>query len=160
MKPSFNSSPEFKKGTGVDLSKDIQAMSRLKEAAEKAKIELSGTGQTQVNLPFITMRDGQPEHLDITLTRAKFEELISKMVENTMKPTRQAMKDAGLKKGDVDKVILVGGSTRVPAVQTAIEKETVLHPSKELILMKQWLWVQHFRRASLPVTKLLVMSSC
>ena len=121
---------EFKKGTGVDLSKDIQAMSRLKEAAEKAKIELSGTGQTQVNLPFITMRDGQPEHLDITLTRAKFEELISKMVENTMKPTRQAMKDAGLKKGDVDKVILVGGSTRVPAVQTAIEKETGIAPFK------------------------------
>ena len=121
---------EFKKGTGVDLSKDIQAMSRLKEAAEKAKIELSGTGQTQVNLPFITMSDGQPEHLDITLTRAKFEELISKMVEDTMKPTRQAMKDAGLKKGDVDKVILVGGSTRVPAVQTAIEKETGIAPFK------------------------------
>ena len=100
-------------------------MSRLKEAAEKAKIELSGTQQTQINLPFITMVDGQPEHLDITLTRAKFEDLISKLIEKTMAPTRQAMKDAGVKKGDVDKVILVGGSTRVPAVQEAVEKEAV-----------------------------------
>jgi len=121
---------DFKKSTGIDLSKDVQATSRLKEAAEKAKIELSGTGQSQVNLPFITMSDGQPEHLDITVTKAKFEELISSLVERTMKPTRQAMKDAGLSKGQVDKVILVGGSTRVPAVQTAIEKETGKAPFK------------------------------
>ncbi|DAC51042.1 MAG TPA: Hsp70 family protein, partial [Candidatus Poseidoniaceae archaeon] len=114
---------EFKKDTGIDLAKDLTAMSRLKEAAEKAKIELSGTQQTQINLPFITMVDGQPEHLDMALTRAKFESLIAKLVEKTMAPTRQAMKDAGVKKGDVDKVILVGGSTRVPAVQTAVEKE-------------------------------------
>jgi len=121
---------EFKKSTGIDLSKDVQALSRLKEAAEKAKIELSGTQTTQINLPFITMKDGQPEHLDITLTRAKFEDLISKLIEKTMRPTRQAMKDAGVKKGDVDKVILVGGSTRVPAVQTAVEKEAGKEPYK------------------------------
>ena len=121
---------EFKKDTGIDLSKDKQAMSRLKEAAEKAKIELSGTQQTQVNLPFISMADGQPVHMDLSLSRAKFEDLIAKLIEKTMVPTRQAMKDAGLKKGDVDKVILVGGSTRVPAVQDAVEKEAGKPPYK------------------------------
>ena len=121
---------EFKRETGIALSKDTQAMSRLKEAAEKAKIELSGTQSSQINLPFITMKDGNPEHLDITLSRARFEDLIAKHIENTMAPTRQAMKDAGVKKGDVDKVILVGGSTRVPAVQAAIEKETGKAPYK------------------------------
>ena len=122
---------ESKKDTGIDLSKDLTAtMSRLKEAAEKAKIELSGTQQTQINLPFITMVDGQPEHLDLTLTSAKFESLIAKLIEKTMTPTRQAMKDAGVKKGDVDKVILVGGSTRVPAVQEAVEKEAGKAPYK------------------------------
>ena len=121
---------EFKKNTGIDLSGDMQAMSRLREAAEKAKIELSGTGTTQINLPFITMRDGQPEHLDLSLSRSKFEELIANLIERTMAPTRQAMKDAGLSKGEVDKVILVGGSTRVPAVQTAIEQEVGKAPFK------------------------------
>jgi len=121
---------EFKRETGIDLSKDNQAMSRLKEAAEKAKIELSGTQSSQINLPFITMKDGNPEHLDITLSRARFEDLIAKHIEDTMAPTRQAMKDAGVKKGDVDKVILVGGSTRVPAVQSGIEKETGKAPYK------------------------------
>ena len=121
---------EFKKNTGIDLSGDMQAMSRLREAAEKAKIELSGTGTTQINLPFITMRDGQPEHLDLSLSRSKFEELIANLIERTMAPTRQAMKDAGVSKGEVDKVILVGGSTRVPAVQTAIENEVGKAPFK------------------------------
>jgi len=121
---------EFKRETGIDLSKDNQAMSRLKEAAEKAKIELSGTQSSEINLPFITMKDGNPEHLNITLSRARFEDLIAKHIENTMAPTRQAMKDAGVKKGDIDKVILVGGSTRVPAVQSAIEKETGKAPYK------------------------------
>ena len=121
---------EFKKSTGIDLSGDVQAMSRLREAAEKAKIELSATGSTQINLPFITMRDGQPEHLDMNLSRSKFEELISPLIERTIGPTRQAMKDAGLKKGNVDKVLLVGGSTRVPAVQIAIEKEVGKDPFK------------------------------
>ena len=105
-------------------------MSRLREAAEKAKIELSGTSMSQINLPFITMKDGQPEHLDLSLSRAKFEDLISDLVERTMSPTRRAMKDAGIGKGDVDKVILVGGSTRVPAVQEAIESEVGKSPFK------------------------------
>ena len=121
---------EFKKSTGIDLSGDVQAMSRLREAAEKAKIELSATGSTQINLPFITMRDGQPEHLDMNMSRSKFEELIGPLIERTLGPTRQAMKDAGLKKGNVDKVLLVGGSTRVPAVQIAIEKEVGKDPFK------------------------------
>jgi molecular chaperone DnaK len=121
---------EFKKSTGIDLEKDLQAMSRIREAAEKAKIELSGTPSTQINLPFITMRDGQPEHLDIPLTRSKFEKLTSSLVERTMSPTRQAMKDASIKKGDVDKVLLVGGSTRIPAVQKEIEKEVGKAPFK------------------------------
>ena len=114
---------EFKKSSGIDLSNDLQAISRLREAAEKAKTELSGTTSTQVNLPFITMRDGQPEHLDLTLSRAKLEDLISDFVARTMGPTRQAIKDSGVKKGSIDKILLVGGSTRVPAVQKAIEEE-------------------------------------
>ena len=121
---------EFKKSTGIDLKKDLQAISRIREGAEKAKIELSGTVTTQINLPFITMRDGQPEHLDMALSRSKFERLTSSLVERTMGPTRQAMKDAGIKKGNIDKVLLVGGSTRVPAVQTAIEKEVGKAPFK------------------------------
>ena len=121
---------EFKKSTGIDLEKDLQAMSRIREAAEKAKIELSGTPSTQINLPFVTMRDGQPEHLDMSLSRSKFEKLTSSLVERTMSPTRQAMKDAGIKKGDVDKVLLVGGSTRGPAVQQAIEEEVGKAPFK------------------------------
>ena len=122
---------EFKKSTGIDLSSDVTALTRLREAAEKAKIELSGTATTQINLPFITMNgDGQPEHLDISLSRAKFESLIEDLVERTMAPTRRAMKDAGIKKGNIDKVLLVGGSTRVPAVQEAIEKEVGKPPFK------------------------------
>ncbi|MEC9124405.1 MAG: molecular chaperone DnaK, partial [Candidatus Thermoplasmatota archaeon] len=121
---------EYKKDTGIDLSTDAQAMSRLREHAEKAKIELSGSGSAQVNLPFITSRDGQPEHLDITLSRSKFEELIEPLISRTLSPTRQAMKDAGISKGKVDKVILVGGSTRVPAVQSAIEQEVGKAPFK------------------------------
>ncbi|MGY8755593.1 MAG: molecular chaperone DnaK [Candidatus Poseidoniales archaeon] len=121
---------DFKKNTGIDLSKDMQAMSRLREAAEKAKIELSGTVQSQVNLPFITMKDGNPEHLDITITRAKFDELTADLVRKTMTPTKKAMKDAGISKGEVDKVLLVGGSTRIPAVQEAIEKEVGKAPFK------------------------------
>ncbi len=121
---------EYKKSSGIDLSKDMQAMSRLREAAEKAKIELSGTNSTQVNLPFITMRDGQPEHLDMTLSRAKFDDLTADLIKMTMKPTRRAMKDAGVKAGDIDKILLVGGCTRIPAVQEAIEKETGKPPFK------------------------------
>ena len=121
---------EFKKSTGIELEKDLQAMSRIREAAEKAKIELSATPSTQINLPFITMIDGQPEHLDMSLSRSKFEKLTASLVERTMSPTRQAMKDASIKKGYVDKVLLVGGSTRIPAVQQAIEKEVGKAPFK------------------------------
>tara|TARA_Y100000996_G_scaffold175587_1_gene136634 strand:+ start:985 stop:2913 length:1929 start_codon:yes stop_codon:yes gene_type:complete len=121
---------EFKKSSGIDLSGDGQAMSRLKEAAEKAKIELSGTQTSHINLPFITMKDGNPEHLDLNLSRAQFDDLTADLVEATMGPTRRAMKDAGVKPGDVDKILLVGGSTRIPAVQAAIEKEAGKAPFK------------------------------
>ncbi len=113
---------EFKKESGIDLTKDRMAMQRLKEAAEKAKIELSGVLTTNVNLPFITADQSGPKHLDVNLTRAKFEELTADLVEATMGPTRQAMSDAGLAPKDIDKIILVGGSTRIPAVQEAIKK--------------------------------------
>ena len=113
---------EFKKSSGIDLKTDKMAMQRLKEAAEKAKIELSGMQQTQINLPFITADATGPKHLDITLTRAKFEELISDLIEATKIPVEKAMKDAGVTANDLHKVLLVGGSTRVPAVQEAVRK--------------------------------------
>jgi len=112
---------EFKKDSGVDLRQDKMALQRLKEAAEKAKIELSGMTATAINLPFITADANGPKHLDISLTRAKFDELTSDLVEKTMGPLRQAMADAKLKPSDLDKVLLVGGSTRVPAVQEAVK---------------------------------------
>ena len=112
---------EFKKAEGIDLSKDRVAMQRLKEAAEKAKIELSGMTTTNVNLPYITADATGPKHLDVTLSRAKFNELTADLVERTMKPVRQSMSDAGLKASDLDKVLLVGGSTRIPAVQEAVK---------------------------------------
>ncbi|HHU32195.1 MAG TPA: molecular chaperone DnaK [Clostridia bacterium] len=121
---------EFKKSHGVDLSKDKMAMQRLKEAAEKAKHELSSATTTNINLPFITATAEGPQHMDITLTRAKFEELIADLIEKTMIPTRQAMADAGLKPEDIKKVILVGGSTRVPAVQAAIKNFLGKEPYK------------------------------
>ena len=108
---------EFKKSQGIDLSTDKMAMQRLKEAAEKAKIELSGVQQTQINLPFITADATGPKHLDVTLTRAKFEELISDLVEATRVPVENALKDAGITADKLHKVLLVGGSTRVPCVQ-------------------------------------------
>ena len=112
---------EFKKAEGIDLTSDRMAMQRLKEAAEKAKIELSGMTSTSVNLPYITADATGPKHLDVTLTRAKFNELTADLVERTMKPVRQAMSDAGLKASDLHKVLLVGGSTRIPAVQEAVK---------------------------------------
>ena len=121
---------EFKKSSGIDLSTDKMAMQRLKEAAEKAKIELSGMGQTQVNLPFITADATGPKHLDITLTRAKFEELIGELVESTMGPVNQALKDAGLEASALDQILLVGGSTRVPLVQETVKKITGKEPNK------------------------------
>ena len=121
---------EFKKSNGIDLSTDKMAMQRLKEAAEKAKIELSGMGQTQINLPFITADSSGPKHLDITLTRAKFEELIGELVESTKGPVNQALKDAGITANDLNQVLLVGGSTRVPLVQETVKKITGKEPNK------------------------------
>ena len=121
---------EFKKSNGIDLSTDKMAMQRLKEAAEKAKIELSGMQQTQINLPFITADAQGPKHLDVTLTRAKFEELIRDLVDATRVPVEQAMKDAGVTAADIHKVLLVGGSTRVPCVQEEVKKITGKEPDK------------------------------
>ncbi|WP_223067160.1 molecular chaperone DnaK [Paenibacillus caui] len=121
---------EFKKEQGIDLSKDKAAVQRLKDAAEKAKKELSGVLTTTVSLPFITVVDGVPQHLEVNLTRAKFEELSAQLVERTLGPTRQALSDAGLTPADIDKIVLVGGSTRIPAVQEAIKKLTGKEPHK------------------------------
>jgi molecular chaperone DnaK len=121
---------EFKKENSIDLSQDKMAAQRLKEAAEKAKIELSSMTQTNINLPFITADATGPKHLDLTLTRAKFDELTADLVERTMEPTRKAMADADLSGSDIHKIILVGGSSRIPAVQDAIRKFLSKEPSK------------------------------
>ena len=124
---------EFKKSNGVDLSKDKMAMQRLKEVAEKAKKDLSGVVSTQISAPFIAQgSDGEPLHLDMSLTRAKFEDLISDLVESTLDPVRKALKDAKMKKEDIDKVIFVGGSTRIPMVFDLIKKELGKEPSREV----------------------------
>ena len=121
---------EFKKDTGIDLTGDKVAMQRLKEAAEKAKIELSGVTSTNINLPYITADATGPKHLDVTLTRAKFNELTGHLVDATMGPVRQAMSDAGLKASDLSKVLMVGGSSRIPAVVEAVKKFTGSEPFK------------------------------
>lgn len=123
---------EFKKEHGVDLSKDKMALQRLKDAAEKAKKDLSGVSTTQISLPFITASAEGPLHLELTLTRAKFEELTHDLVERTKQPVRQALKDASLTQADIDEVILVGGSTRIPAVVEAVRKETGKEPNKSV----------------------------
>ncbi len=121
---------EFKKSNGIDLSTDKVAMQRLKEAAEKAKIELSGVASTNINLPFITADATGPKHLDITLTRSKFDELTADLVEMTMVPSKNALSDAGLNPSDISKVLLVGGSSRIPAVQEAVKKLIGQEPHK------------------------------
>ncbi len=121
---------EFKKSNGIDLSKDKQAMQRLKDAAEKAKIELSSTTKTNINLPFITADATGPKHLDVDLTRAKFDALTETLVKRTLKPMEQAMKDAQVSASDINRVILVGGSTRIPAVVEAVKKYTGKEPYK------------------------------
>jgi molecular chaperone DnaK len=113
---------EFKKDQGIDLSRDPMALQRLKEAAEKAKIELSSTTQTDINLPFITADQSGPKHLNLTLTRAKFEQLVDDLIERTIEPMKKALDDAGLKSSDIDEVILVGGSTRIPKVQEVVRE--------------------------------------
>ena len=120
----------FKKENGIDLKKDRMAYQRLKEAAEKAKIDLSGVMSASINLPFITSDQNGPKHLDMTLTRAKFDELTADLVDKTIEPMTKALKDASLTANDIDKVILVGGSTRIPAVQTAVKKITNKEPFK------------------------------
>ena len=121
---------EFKKAEGIDLSNDKVAMQRLKEAAEKAKIELSGVTSTNINLPYITADATGPKHLDVTLTRAKFNELTADLVDRTMTPVRKALQDAGLRASDLKKVLMVGGSTRIPAVYDAVKKELNCEPFK------------------------------
>ena len=123
---------EFKKENGIDLSKDVTAMQRLKDAAEKAKKELSTTMTTNVNLPFITAVDGAPVHLNMDIKRAKFEELASDLVDKTLAPVREALNDAGLTASEIDKVLLVGGSTRIPAVQEAVKKLIGKEPQKDI----------------------------
>ena len=120
----------FKRENGMDLSNDKQAMQRLKEAAEKAKIELSGVTSSNINLPFITADASGPKHMDVTLTRAKFDEITADLVEKTMGPTRQAMQDSGLTPDKIDKILMVGGSTRIPAVQEAVKKYLGKDPFK------------------------------
>lgn len=120
----------FKRENGIDLKNDKMAMQRLKEAAEKAKIELSGVTTTNINLPFITADATGPKHLDLTMTRAKFDEITADLVEKTMGPTRQAMQDAGLTPDKIDKILMVGGSTRIPAVQEAVRKYLGKEPFK------------------------------
>ena len=123
---------EFKKESGIDLSSDKMAMQRVKDAAEKAKKDLSGMSSTEISLPFITQGEEGPIHLNMTLTKAKFEDLIRDLVESTLEPVRKAMKDAKLTKNDIDKVLLVGGSTRIPCVQELVKKELGKEPSKEV----------------------------
>ena len=123
---------EFKKESGIDLTKDKMAMQRVKDAAEKAKKDLSGMSSTEISLPFISQGEEGPIHLNMNLTKAKFEDLISDLVESTLEPVRKAMKDAKLTKNDIDKVLLVGGSTRIPCVQELVKKELGKEPSKEV----------------------------
>ena len=123
---------EFKKESGIDLSNDKMAMQRVKDAAEKAKKDLSGMSSTEISLPFITQGEEGPIHLNMNLTKAKFEDLISDLVESTLEPVRKAMKDAKLSSKDIDKVLLVGGSTRIPCVQELVKKELGKEPSKEV----------------------------
>ena len=123
---------EFKRDNGIDLSQDKMAMQRLKDAAEKAKKDLSGVTSTQISLPFITAGEAGPLHLEVTLTRAKFDQLTLDLVERTKEPVRRALSDAGLSASDIDQVILVGGSTRIPAVVEAVRKETGKEPNKSV----------------------------
>jgi len=123
---------EFKKDQGIDLSKDLMALQRLKEAAEKAKVELSSTQETDINLPFITADAGGPKHLNLKLTRSKFEQLVDDLVQKTLDPCKMALKDAGLKPEQIDEVILVGGSTRIPRVQQVVKEVFGKEPNRSV----------------------------
>src|SRR3989475_3754464 len=137
---------EFKKEHGIDLRKDRMALQRLKEAAEKAKMELSTTLQTEINLPFITADATGPKHLVLTLTRAKLESLVADLVERTLGPCRQAMQDAGVTTNDIDEVILVGGQTRLPKVQDAVKSLFGREPTRASIPTRWSRWARRCRR--------------
>ena len=129
----------FKSNEGIDLRQDKQALQRLTEAAEKAKIELSSATQSEINLPFITATPEGPKHLDLTLTRAKFEELASTLIDRCRIPVEQALKDAKLSSSELDEIVMVGGSTRIPAVLELVKRATGKDPNQTLIPMKLWL---------------------
>lgn len=143
---------EFKKTEGIDLSGDKVAMQRLREAAEKAKIELSGVTSTNINLPYITADANGPKHLDVTLTRAKFNELTAHLVEKTAGPVRQALSDSGLSASDISKVLLVGGSSRIPAVQDMVKSLTGKEGFKGINRMSAWQSARRFKAASSAAT--------
>lgn len=136
---------EFKKDQGVDLSKDVLALQRLKEAAEKAKIELSSSQQTEVNLPYITADASGPKHLNLKITRAKLESLVEELIARTIEPCKIAVKDAGVSLADIHDVILVGGMTRMPKVQEKVKEFLVKKRVVTLTRTKQWLWVPRFK---------------
>ena len=136
---------EFKKERGIDLKKDNLALQRLKEAAEKAKIELSSSTQTEINLPYITADASGPKHLTLKLTRAKFEALVDELIKRTIKPCEAALKDAGLSASEIDEVVLVGGMTRMPKVQAAVKQFFGKEPHKGVNPMKWLPWVLPFR---------------
>src|SRR5439155_2310618 len=121
---------EFKKDQGIDLGKDKMALQRLKEAAEKAKMELSTTAETEINLPFVTADSSGPKHLTLRLTRARFEQLVADLLERSMGPVRQCLKDAGVEPARIDEVVLVGGSTRIPRVQQLVKEYFGKEPHK------------------------------
>ncbi len=141
---------EFKKDQGIDLSKDPMALQRLKEAAEKAKMELSSTTQTDINLPFITADQSGPKHLNITLTRAKFEQLVDDLIQRTIPPMQQALKDAGLDPKEIDEVILVGGSTRIPKVQEIVKEFFGKEPNRASTPTRSWPSAPRSRAACWP----------
>jgi len=138
---------EFKKEAGVDLKKDVLALQRLKEAAEKAKIELSSAQQTEVNLPYITADASGPKHLAVKITRAKFESLVEELIKRTIDPCKMALKDAGLSTSQIDDVILVGGQTRMPKVMDAVKDFFGKEPRATSIRTKPWPWAPRSRAA-------------
>ena len=139
---------QFKQENGIDLRADRQALQRLKEAAEKAKIELSTTLNAEINLPFVTADASGPKHLNMSLSRAKLESLVGGLVRKSIEPCKKALQDAGLSTGDVDAVLLVGGMTRMPAIQEAVKRFFAKSPPKASTRMKWWRWALRFKPVS------------
>jgi len=145
---------EFKRDQAIDLSKDPMALQRLKEAGEKAKMELSTTQSTDINLPFITADQSGPKHLNYTLTRAKFEQLVDDLIQRTIPPMEQALKDAGIKPNEIDEVLLVGGSTRIPKIQEIVKKFFGKDPKQgRETPMRSWRSAPRVRRAVSPASR-------